>query len=270
MSKNAARLRRRKTDQDNFILDKNSAKERIMHIADEEEAYKHTQPIPKFNPANINQKKALSLLKAGKPVVFLTGSAGTGKSMLAAYHAACELKQKKIDKLYLVRPAVVVGKSIGLLPGDIKEKLEPYFAQTFSHLEKFLGHGFMNYCLSKDIIETKPVEYLRGMSFEHCIVIAEELQNFTPAEMEMLLTRLGDGATIIMTGDSKQHDLKGESGLETTVRLLDRMSQTQPSYLSREDIDNLNDGIGIVRFTPDDVVRSGLAKAFVKMYYHNY
>lgn len=264
MSKNAARLRRKEAP-----VEKPSAKERVLQIGKEEEEYKHVQALPKFDAANPNQKLALSLLKSGKPVIFLTGSAGTGKSMLAAYHAACQLKQKKIDKLYLVRPAVVVGKSIGMLPGDIEEKLLPYFAQTLTHLEKFLGHGFMTYCLEKGVIEMKPVEYLRGVSFEHCTVICEELQNFTSSEMEMLLTRLGGGATIIMTGDEKQHDLKGVSGLEETVKLLNKMSQTQPAYLDREDIDNLNDGIGIVRFTPDDVVRSGLAKAFVKMYYHN-
>jgi phosphate starvation-inducible PhoH-like protein len=264
MSKNAARMRRKET-----VAEKPSAKERMLQVGKEEEEYKHLQPIPKFEAANSNQKLALALLKSGKSIVFLTGSAGTGKSMIAAYHAACQLKQKKVDKVYLVRPAVVVGKSVGMLPGDIKEKLEPFFAQTLTHLDKFLGHGFLTYCVERDVIEMKPVEYLRGMSFEDAVVIAEEVQNFTKEEMEMMLTRLGRNCTIIFTGDTKQHDLKGESGLEQTTQLLNHITTTAPHYMTQEDLDELDAGVGIVKFGPDDVVRSGLAKTFVRMYYNN-
>lgn len=265
MSKNATRMRKSKKE---AVLAP-SAKERLQQIVQEETEYAKKKPLPKFEPANPNQKTALAHLRAGKKVVFLTGSAGTGKSMLAAYHAACQLLQKKATKVYLVRPAVSVGKSIGLLPGDIKEKLEPFFMQTMAHLESFLGHGFMRYCIEKEIIEMQPVEYLRGMSFEDAIVIAEECQNFTKEEMEMMLTRLGKNCTIIFTGDQKQNDLRGVSGLGTTVELLRRMATEAPHYLSSEDLDELDDGIGMVQFTPDDVVRSGLTRAFVKIYFHN-
>lgn len=228
------------------------------------------KPVPKLEPKTNNQRTALAYLNdTKKKIIFLTGSAGTGKSMLAAYRAATLLKQKKIKKIYLVRPAVSVGKSVGLLPGDIKEKLAPYFAQTMAHLEKFLGHGHMEYSLNKGEIEMKPVEYLRGMSFEDCMVVAEEVQNFTTEEMEMMLTRLGENCTIVFTGDTKQHDLKGTSGLEMTIELLNRIQATHPFYMSQEDMDELDDGIGIVQFKPEDVVRSGLTKAFVKMYYNN-
>lgn len=227
------------------------------------------QVIPKLEPKNQNQKIALSYLNSGTPIVFLTGSAGTGKSMLAAYRAANQLRAKKIDKVFLVRPAVSVGKSVGMLPGDIKEKLAPYFAQTMTHLEKFLGKGMMTYCLNHEKIEMKPVEYLRGMSFEDCIVVAEEVQNFTAEEMEMMLTRLGENCQIIFTGDTKQHDLKGVSGLDVTIKLLDKMLQTHPEYMTQEDMDELDEGVGIVRFKPEDVVRRGLTKAFVKVFYNN-
>lgn len=215
-----------------------------------------------------NQKTALGYLNKGTPAVFLTGSAGTGKSLLAAHRAATQINAKKIKKVFLVRPAVSVGKSVGMLPGEIEEKLGPYFAQTIEHLRKFLG-PHLQYLLEKKDIEMKPVEYLRGMSFENCIVIAEEVQNFTSDEMEMMLTRIGDNCQIIFTGDTKQHDLKGESGLDVTVKLLDRILQTHPEYMTREDMDLLDDGIGVVRFTPEDVVRSGLTRAFVKLFYHN-
>lgn len=224
--------------------------------------------VEKFEPKNQRQKEALGHLVTGKPVVFLTGSAGVGKSMIAAYYAATLLTAKKINKIYLVRPAVTVGKSIGALPGTTKEKLAPYFAQTVSHLSKFLGPGYTNYCLEKDVIEMQPVEYLRGRSFEDCFVLIEESQNLTHEEFEMLLTRLGEDCQMVFTGDQKQNDLRLESGLKTTVELIEKTLQSHPNYMLRDDMDALDDCIGIVKFTPDDVVRSGLTRALVKLYFH--
>jgi phosphate starvation-inducible PhoH-like protein len=261
LSKNAARTRRKKTvDQ--------LPKENIVNNTTEE-LYAQKQPIPKLEPKTDNQKLALAMLRANKPVVFLTGSAGTGKSMIAAYHAASQLKQKRISKVYLIRPAIGVGKSIGLLPGSIDEKLNPYFAQTLAHLEKFMGSGFMHYCIDKNIIEMQPTEYIRGMSFENVVVIAEEVQNFTFDDFEMMLTRLGENCTIIFTGDFKQNDLKGKSGLNTTIELIEKTIDKEPYYLSDEDLNEMEHGIGVVVFTPEDVVRSGITRAFVKMYHNN-
>lgn len=225
--------------------------------------------VPTLTARNTRQKEALGYLNSGRPIVLLTGSAGTGKSMLASYRAATQLKAKAADKIILMRPAVATGESIGLLPGEIEEKMAPYFRQTLAHLTKFLGEGQMRYALEKKQIEMFPVEYARGNSFENCIVIAEEAQNFTAAEFEMMFTRLGENCQMIFTGDTKQHDLKGESGLKTTLKLLRKMLDTQPDYLDDDDCDALYDGIGVVQFEPEDVVRSGLTKAFVKMYYNN-
>lgn len=225
--------------------------------------------IPKLEAKNQNQRTALRLLAEGRPVIFLTGSAGTGKSLLAVHRAATLLKSKKIDKVYLARPAVVTGKSIGLLPGEVEEKLAPYFRQTIAHFEKVLGRGFTTYCLEKKIIEMVPTEYLRGMSFENCFVLIEEAQNFDHEDMEMVLTRLGENTQMVFTGDTKQNDLKTESGLKTSVALIERMLQTHPEYMDSADMDVLDDSIGVVRFSPEDVVRHGLTRAFVKMYYHN-
>lgn len=236
---------------------------------DTEAAPATARQVQSLQPKTQNQRTAVQCLTEGYPVVILVGSAGTGKSMLAAWRASVLLQSKKIDKLYLVRPAVAVGKSIGLLPGEIKDKLAPYFAQTIAHLERFLGKGYVAYAIEKGVIEMKPVEYLRGMSFEDCTVICEEVQNFTSEEMEMMLTRLGENCTMIFTGDTKQHDLRGKSGLQSTIDLIERMLQGHPEYMSDTDLDELDDGVAIVHFSPEDVVRSGLTKAFVKMYYHN-
>jgi phosphate starvation-inducible PhoH-like protein len=227
-----------------------------------------TQSTPKFTAANKHQSEALAMLRAGCSVLFLTGSAGVGKSLLATYHAASLLKQKKIDKIYLVRPAVATGKTLGMLPGELSEKLSPFFAQTIAHFKTHMGNGFTEYCLKSGTIEYKAVEYLRGTSFEDAVVIFEEAQNFTHEEFEMLLTRLGKNCTFIFTADERQHDLKGKSGLTTTLSMIDDVLDKEPDYLNDEELNDLDSLIGVVRFTPDDVVRSGLTRAVVKMYYH--
>jgi phosphate starvation-inducible PhoH-like protein len=227
-----------------------------------------SQVIPKFTPANDNQHIAVRMLRAGKSVVVLRGSAGTGKSMIAAWWAAAQLKEKKTEKIWLLRPAVPTGKTIGLLKGTEEEKLMPYFIQTITHLENFMGSGFLSYCLEKKKVEMKAVEYLRGYSFEDCVVIVEESQNFTRDDMEMVLTRLGKNSTLILTGDEKQHDLRGVSGLEQTVQLIENTLADEPDYMKDEDLDAIENKFGVVTFTPDDVMRSGLTRAFVKMYYN--
>lgn len=225
--------------------------------------------VASLTPKNDRQREALRLMTTGTEIVLLTGSAGTGKSMLAAYHAANKLKAKAVEQIVLMRPAVATGPTIGLLPGEADEKLAPYFRQTLKHLAKFLGPGPMQYALEKKQIEMFPGEYARGNSFEDCLVIAEEAQNYDASEFEMLFTRLGDNCQMIFTGDTKQHDLRGESGLKTTMALVNRMLEVQPCYLDDEDMDRLEDGIGIVEFKPEDVVRHGLTRALVKMYYNN-
>lgn len=265
MSKQAVRHRKQKVE---LGLEKPSPKEKFLAHALEIDSQIQA-PVAKFVPKTENQKKAVGLLRAGVRVLFLQGSAGTGKSMLAAWWASLLMKEKKVDKIYLIRPAVVTGKSAGLLPGTEEEKLMPYFVQTIIHLETFMGKGHVAHCLDHKEIELKSGEYLRGRSFEDSVVLIEEAQNFTKEDLEMVLTRLGKNCTFILTGDTKQNDLKGASGMDYTIGLIDRMVEAAPNYLSQEDINNLQGLVGGVEFTPDDCVRDGLTKAFVKMYYNN-
>lgn len=240
-------------------------------VAKPEPRFEEANPraVIKLEAKNQNQKAAMQMLESGIPVVLLTGSAGTGKSLLAAWRISKELNSKKIDKVFLCRPAVGVGKSIGLLPGEIEEKMAPYFAQIILHLKKFLGEGPVDAYLEKKTIEMVPAEYLRGRSFENSIVLLEEGQNFTFEEMEMILTRIGQNCQFIVTGDTKQNDLKTKSGIDLIISLVDRMLQTHPEYLDHDDIDALDESFGVVKFTPKDVVRSGLTRALVKVFYHN-
>ena len=266
MSRNARRNTRKTKEE---AGGRPQTKEKFLEVAKSEETF-HQKPLPRFEAANINQKKAVSMLREGRSVVVLRGSAGTGKSMIAAWYAASQMKEKKVDKIWLLRPAVPTGNSIGLLKGTEEEKLMPYFIQTLTHLENFMGSGFLHYCLEKKKVEMKAVEYLRGYSFENCIVIIEESQNFTREDMEMVLTRLGKNAVLILTGDEKQHDLKGVSGLEQTVQLINQTLLDEPEYMSDEDLDEIESKFGVVTFTPDDVMRSGLTRALVKMYYNTH
>lgn len=227
------------------------------------------QKAQKLEPANPRQKKLLELVRTGTQVVFACGSAGTGKSYVAAYQAAELMRLKKIDKIYLVRANVSTGKSLGMLPGTLEEKLLPFFKQTLSHLSTFMGKGFMGYCLEKKAIEMLSIEHMRGMSVEHAFVIVEESQNLTQEEFEMLLSRIGEGSQWVFTGDQKQNDLKGNSGLVKTINMIEKALDEQPEHLTDDDLECLSNNVGVVMFTPEDIVRSGLCRAFVKMYHYN-
>lgn len=224
--------------------------------------------VPKLEASNQNQRLLLSYLREGRKVVFAQGSAGTGKSYIASYHAAHLMKIKKIDKVVLVRANVAVGKSLGMLPGTLEEKLLPFFQQTLAHLRTFMGNGFVEYCLHRKAIEMQSIEHMRGMSFENTLVIVEEAQGLTASEFEMILSRIGDGCQIVFTGDEKQSDIKGINGLTTTIAMLNKALEEAPDYLDDDDLTELEENVGIVTFTPADVVRSGLCKAFVRLYYY--
>lgn len=224
--------------------------------------------VPKLEASNQNQKLLLSYLREGRKVVFAQGSAGTGKSYLTAFHAANLMKSKKVDKIVLVRANVAVGKSLGMLPGTLEEKLLPFFQQTLAHLRTFMGNSFVEYCLHRKVIDMQSIEHMRGMSFENTLVIVEEAQGLTAAEFEMILSRIGEGCQIVFTGDEKQSDIKGINGLSSTIAMLNKAIEEAPNYLDDDDLTELEENVGIVTFTPADVVRSGLCKAFVHLYYY--
>ncbi|HCI1171275.1 TPA: PhoH family protein [Enterococcus faecium] len=225
-------------------------------------------PVPKFTAATDNQRKQLKYLQEGRKAVWGIGAAGSGKSMVAAYHGATLLKSKKIEKILLVRPVVHVGNSVGMLKGSLEEKLAPWFAQTVAHLEKFLGKGYTSYCLEKGIISFCAVEFLRGYSFEDTYVICEESQGFTEAEYEMMLTRIGNNSQVCFTGDERQSAARDCSGLTALMNMIKKVQEDQPDYLDDEDLDVFFNDIGVVTYTVHDIQRSGLVKAFCKVYYH--
>lgn len=221
-----------------------------------------------ITPRGDNQKKLLAYLREGRQLVWACGVAGTGKSMIAAYYASELLRNKKIEKIFLVRPNVHCGKSIGMLKGGMQDKLAPLLAQTLTHLEKFLGKSYTTYCLEKGVIEMCAVEYMRGTSFENCLVICEESQGLTEDEYEMMMTRVGENAQICFTGDQRQVDIKETTGLAKTLAMIDKVKKERPDYLDTQDMNEFLTNIGVVQFEFEDVQRSKMVKALTKLYFY--
>ncbi|WP_233508662.1 PhoH family protein [Parvularcula marina] len=183
-------------------------------------------------------------------LVFGVGPAGTGKTYLAVAHAALQLKQEKIERIILSRPAVEAGERIGFLPGDMKEKVDPYLRPLYDALYDVLGHEYVDRRIDKEI-EIAPLAFMRGRTLSRAMVVLDEAQNATIAQMKMFLTRLGEGSAMIVTGDPSQTDLPdaSQSGLQDALSLLNGI-----------------DGVSITRFTGDDVVRHRLVKEIVNAY----
>jgi phosphate starvation-inducible PhoH-like protein len=196
------------------------------------------------------QRKLIEAINAND-VVFAVGPAGTGKTYVAVAMAVKALREKKVRKIFLVRPAVEAGEQLGFLPGDLKEKVDPYLRPLYDALEDMVHFDKMKVYLEKNIIEVAPLAYMRGRTLSEAFVILDEAQNATEMQFKMILTRLGQGSKIVVTGDDTQVDLppKIRSGLPQALRVL-------------RDVE----GIGIVRMKVSDVVRHKMVKKIIAAY----
>jgi phosphate starvation-inducible PhoH-like protein len=184
-------------------------------------------------------------------LVFGLGPAGTGKTFLAVAHGAGLLLRGEVDRLIVSRPAVEAGERLGFLPGDLTEKVDPYMAPVWEALTDILGAEQLRRRREKGEIEVAPIAFLRGRTLAHAFVIVDEAQNATRLQMKMVLTRLGEGARMVVTGDPTQIDLVNvrDSGLAHAVGLLEGVK-----------------GIAITRFSAEDVVRHPLVERIVRAY----
>lgn len=208
-------------------------------------AFKEVEPL------NFIQGEYLEAIH-NNDVIFGIGSAGTGKTFIAASYAASELFHRRIDKVVLTRPNVETGRGLGFLPGTLEEKYAPYLLPFDSIFTKALGKGFYEYCLSKKDIEPTPLGFLRGTTFDNCIVLVDEAQNCTREEMKMLLSRIGKNCKMIFSGDTEQSDIGNDSGLQDAVNRLQGI-----------------DGIEVIEFLDEDIVRSKMCKAIIMAYRNN-
>jgi phosphate starvation-inducible PhoH-like protein len=199
-------------------------------------------------PLNFVQGEYLDAIE-NNDVIFGIGSAGTGKTFIAANYAARELYYKRVDKVILTRPNIETGRGLGFLPGTLEEKYAPYLLPFDAIFTKALGKGFYEYCLRSKDIDPTPLGFLRGTTFDNCIVLVDEAQNCTREEMKMLLSRIGKNCKMIFSGDCDQSDIGNDSGLEDAVQRLEGI-----------------DGIEVVEFLDEDIVRSKMCKQIIMAY----
>ncbi|HDY89419.1 MAG TPA: PhoH family protein [bacterium] len=173
-----------------------------------------------------------------KDIVFSIGPAGTGKTFLAVAVAVSSLKNKTVDKIILCRPAVEAGESLGYLPGDFKDKVEPYFRPLYDSLNDTLGYERLAKLQESGVVEIAPLAYMRGRTLANAYIILDEAQNTTARQMKMLLTRLGVNAKVIITGDVTQIDLpkNEQSGLKQAEHILSGIENVSFVYLTDRDV----------------------------------
>lgn len=204
----------------------------------------HNKPI---YAKTLKQDEYLKCISS-KDLIFSIGAAGTGKTYLAVCYAVSELKKGHIEKIILTRPAVEAGESLGFLPGDLKEKVDPYLRPLYDALYDMLGVENVTAMIEKQIIEIAPLAYMRGRTLENAFIILDEAQNATIDQLKMFLTRLGFNSKMIVTGDISQVDLPNskKSGLKVSANLLKGLNE-----------------VGLIVFDKFDVVRHPLVAKII-------
>ena len=184
-------------------------------------------------------------------MVFSIGPAGTGKTFIAVAFAVAALENHEVDRIILCRPAVEAGESLGFLPGDLKEKVDPYLAPLYDSLRTLFAENKLSQLLERKTIEVVPLAYMRGRTLDSAYMILDEAQNATVMQMKMFLTRLGIGSRAIITGDVTQIDLqrRSDSGLVQVAGILKNV-----------------EGIGFVMLDQNDVVRHPLVMKIIQAY----
>jgi phosphate starvation-inducible PhoH-like protein len=222
----------------------------VLHI---EKYRKDRQKQVEILPKNIRQEDYLALLEdPRKSIVFAIGPAGTGKTLLACLLAVRELKAGRIQKIVITRPAVSVDEQHGFLPGTLIDKMAPWTRPIFDVFEQFWAPKYIENMIEENVIEVAPLAYMRGRTFENSIILADEMQNATPSQMKMLLTRIGNHSRIFVTGDLAQHDRGFEAnGLKDFVTRLEATSSKM---------------IGTVEFEQRDVERHAAVAEVLKIY----
>jgi phosphate starvation-inducible PhoH-like protein len=204
-----------------------------------------------IKPKTVNQQKLVDAVKEND-LVFALGPAGTGKTYISVALAVRALKNKQVKKIIITRPAVEAGENLGFLPGDLKEKIDPYLRPIYDGLNDMIPFEKLRYYMEREIIEIAPLAYMRGRTLNNAFILLDEAQNTTPMQMKMFLTRMGPDSKMIVTGDTSQIDLpsRQSSGLKEAIRILREVK-----------------GIGMVELNEKDVVRHRLVRDIIEAYH---
>ena len=203
-----------------------------------------------IKPKSVNQQKMVQLVKEND-LVFALGPAGTGKTYISVAMAVRALKNKWVKKIIITRPAVEAGENLGFLPGDLKEKIDPYLRPIYDALNDMIPFEKLKYYMEHEIIEIAPLAYMRGRTLNNAFILLDEAQNTTPMQMKMFLTRMGPESKMIITGDVTQIDLplRQKSGMNEAARILSSVK-----------------GIGFIELSEKDVVRHRLVRDIIEAY----
>jgi phosphate starvation-inducible protein PhoH and related proteins len=198
----------------------------------------------------VNQQRLVDDVKEND-LVFALGPAGTGKTYISVAMAVQALKNKSVKKIIISRPAVEAGENLGFLPGDLKEKIDPYLRPIYDALNDMIPYEKLSYYMEREIVEIAPLAYMRGRTLNNAFILLDEAQNTTPMQMKMFMTRMGPESKMIITGDPTQIDLPSNqrSGLKEAIRILRGV-----------------DGIGFIELTDKDVVRHRLVRDIIEAY----
>jgi len=214
--------------------------------------YKTKKQDPTILPKNKNQEEyLLNLLDDSMPIVFAIGPAGTGKTIIAVTTAIKKFKQGIINKIIITRPVVSVDEELGFLPGTLEQKMAPWTKPIFDVFREYFNSNEIEHMLKEGVIEIAPLAYMRGRTFKNSFIIADEVQLTTPNQMKMLLTRIGQGSRMAVTGDLDQSDRQYDNGLRD---FLDKLLIKNYSKLS------------IVKFNNQDIERHEAVKEVLQIY----
>ncbi|WP_420582942.1 PhoH family protein [Reichenbachiella sp.] len=204
----------------------------------------------KISPKSKNQKKLVEAVNK-KDLVFAIGPAGTGKTYISVALAVKALKDRDVKKIIITRPAVEAGENLGFLPGDLKEKIDPYLRPIYDALHDMVPGEKLRYYMENGVIEIAPLAYMRGRTLNDAFILLDEAQNTTPMQIKMFLTRMGPNSKVIVTGDMSQIDLptKQKSGLAESLKILKSIK-----------------GIGFIELDGKDVIRHKLVRSIIEAY----
>lgn len=223
------------------------------NVIDFEEYIPEKKKAVRIIPRNRAQEQYfLKLQDTNNSILFAVGPAGTGKTLLATQTAIKLLKEKQIDRVIITRPAVSVDEQHGFLPGDLNKKMEPWTRPIFDVFTEYYYAREIQNMIIEGIIEVSPLAFMRGRTFKNAFIIADEMQNATPNQMKMLLTRIGEGSRMVVTGDLKQADRIEDNGLIEFINLLK----------SKENLKHID----IVNFGQKDIERHPAVKEILDIY----